>query len=275
MKIINTNKSFKFALAGALTLLVSSANASVIEGVGAFTAVGTAGHCPSFCTELFSYTSDGDEGSTQAYSELNEYAYGQAYSSFVSESYMPLLRVETNAAAYKNSLATAFSVQNFTNTGTETKTVNLDVNLHGSVSDNSSDNHNTDNYLSASIAILGGTSLDWYPNFATLVYEIGQRLIDPMGVYIGDGVDVNNSETVTFTVNAGESFYIVSEMRAKSQDGYADAWNTLSMSFKDGSDLQAAIQVATAPVSVPEPKTLFLLALCLLAILVKKRDLLA
>ncbi|MEJ6121342.1 hypothetical protein MT390_05585 [Vibrio sp. 2-Bac 85] len=273
MKIINTNKSFKFALAGALTLLVSSANASVIEGVGAYTSVGNSGYCPSYCSGSFSSASDGGEGSTQAYSELNEYAYGQAYSSFVSESYMPLLRVETNAAFKKSSSAMAWSVQNFTNTGLETKTIDLDVNLHGSVGNN--EEGYAYNYLSASIAIISGTSLQWYPSFGTLIYEIASPIMSPTSIYISDGLDVNIPETISFDVAAGESFYIVSEMRAASQNGYADAWNTLSMSFKDGSDLQAAIQVATAPVSVPEPKTLFLLALCLLAILVKKRDLLA
>ncbi|MEL0658799.1 PEP-CTERM sorting domain-containing protein [Psychromonas arctica] len=273
MAKLSINKSYKVAFVSAFSLFLSNVHATAIEGVGTYTSVGNYTNCPSYCNGS-SRSSDynDDEGQTESYTSLgvNGYGSGQAYSSFVSDSFLPLLRVETSAIAHSSTSATAFAVQNFTNTGTETKTVDLNVNLHGSVSDNESGYAN--NYLGASIAVLSGTSLDWYPSYATLVYEIGQPLLSPMSLYISDGLDVNVFDTISFDIEAGESFFIVSNMLAGAQNGYADAWSTLSMSFLDGSNLEAALQVATSPVDVPEPETLFLLGLGLIGLLFKKQN---
>lgn len=272
MKNKKTNKSLKLALAGALTLLMSNASATLISGVGAFASVGAFNYCPSYCTGDYSGNSNGGEGITEAYAEVTDYGYGQAYSSFVDGSYLPLLRVETSAGLRKEAGATAFSVQNYTNTGLSTKTIDLNINLHGSVASNTGD---ADNRLSANIAILGGTALEWYPRFGTLLSEVAAHLprIDLANLSISDGLDVNEFTTISFDIAAGESFYIVSEIRATSKNGYADAWNTLSMSFQNGSNLQAAIQTTspTNPTSVPEPETLFLFALGLTGVALRSR----
>ena len=268
------NNSLKMAAIGACSLFASNSFAIAIQGVGTYAGVSNYSNCPSFCYgSSGSYDSNGDEGQVESFASLsNESGVGKAYSSFVSGSYMPLLRVETSAIDRASTGATAFSVQNFTNTGTETKTVDLNVNLHGSVSSN--DPVHSSNYLSASIAIISGTSLEWYPSFGTLVYEVAQPLFNPLSLYIGDGLDVNDFDTISFDINAGESFFIVSNMQANADNGYANAWNTLSMNFTDSSNLQAALQVAgpSTPVSVPEPKTVFLFALCLAGLLLRKRS---
>lgn len=269
------NNSLKMAAIGACSLFASNSFAIAIEGVGTYAAVSNSSNCPSYCSGgTYSYDRNGEEGQVESYANLSAggYGNGQAYSSFVSDSYMPLLRVETSAIAHSRTGATAFSVQNFTNTGAGTKTVDLNVNLHGSVSSN--DSGYASNNLSAHIAIISGTSLEWYTDFGTLVYEIGQPLLNPISLFINDGFDVNVFDTLSFDINAGESFFIVSNMNASAQNGYANAWNTLSMNFTDSSNLQAALQVASTstPVSVPEPKTVFLFALCLAGLLLRKRS---
>jgi hypothetical protein len=268
------NSSLKIAAIGACSLFASNSFAIAIEGVGTYTGVSNYTNCPSFCYGN-SGSSDYDDGEGQVESSasltVNGYGSGKAYSSFTSDSYMPLLRVETSAIARSSTAATAFSVQNFTNTGSDIKTVDLNVNLHGSVASN--DSGDTSNHLSAQVAIISGTSLEWYPSFATLVYEVAQPLFNPIYLSISDGLDVNFFDTISFDVNAGESFFIVSNMNAYANNGYADAWNTLSMNFSDSSNLQAALQVAntSTPVGVPEPKTAFLLALCIVGLLLRKR----
>lgn len=268
------NNSLKIAAISVCTLFASNTFAIAIEGVGTYAAVSNFSNCPSYCSGgTHRYDTNGEEGQVESYVNLSAdgYGNGQAYSSFVSESYMPLLRVETSAIARSRTAATAFSVQNFTNTGTGTKTVDLNVNLHGSVSSNDSSYGN--NSLSAYVAIISGTSLEWYPDFGTLVYEVAQPLFSPLSLFISDGFDVNIFDTISFDISAGESFFIVSNMNAYAQNGYADAWNTLSMNFTDSLNLQAALQVASTstPVSVPEPKTAFLLALCMAGLLLRKR----
>ncbi len=264
-----TNKSIKLVLVGALSLLMANANAALIQGVGVYAGASTNSNCPSYCNGASTYASSGDEGVTEATAETNEYAHAKAYASFVPGSYLPLLRVETSAIEGRGAGATAYSVQNFTYIGTGTKSIELDVNLHGSVSSNSG------NSLSAGIAILSGTSLPWFPDYGSLVYEFGYglQMTSPEHLSIHTGDDVNTGTTITFDVNAGESFYIVSEMNANAKNGYADAWNTLSMNFRNGSNLQAALQVAspvTPPTGVPEPSSLAIFGLSLLLLLGRK-----
>lgn len=274
-----TNKSLKLAIAGALTLFMSNASATLISGVGAAAFASNASNCPSYCTSAnggeFTYSNDGGERTTNAYTTLNDYGYARAYSSFVDDSFLPILKVKANAGEGKKASATAWSVQNYTNTGFTTKTIDLDVNLHGSVASNAGSSSNN---LEAKIAILSGTSLEWNPHFGTLVYEIaefgGNSLIqDPLSLFISSGNNRNESATISFDIAAGESFFIVSEMNASSRNGYADAWNTLSMTFQNGSNLQAAIQTTspTNPTSVPEPETLFLFALGLTGVALRSR----
>jgi len=279
MNNLKTKNSFKLILAGTLSLLLSNANAALIDiedniisGVGAYAAASNSDNCPSFCIGGSSQRdSSGGEGATEAEAVANSDANAHAYSGFVPGSFLPLLRVETSADLRKKGGASAFSIQNFTNIGTETKTIELDINLHGSVSDNAGGY--SYNQLRADIAIIRGTSLEWYPNFSTLAYEFGNPIQSPTSLFINTGIDVNVLETITFNVDAGESFYIVSSMDATSNNGFSDAWNTLSMSFTDGSNLQAALQVATPqlPTGVPEPETILLFGLGLMGVFLRAR----
>jgi len=238
-------------LAMAATLPVTS-QAAIISGYGAYASTSTASNCPSYCSTSgggdFQYNQDGGEFSSSAFSQENSYANARASASLASTGYLPTLRVETNAGDNRGGFAEAFAVQGFTYDGTGPFTFNLDYNFDGSVGANPTGSINR-NELRADVAVLIGNDLEFYPDWATLVYEFGSNL-DNVGtdsLFITSGIDVNTSGSISFDLNAGDDFYVVTSAGARSVDGFADSWNTFSMSFEDDTGLTAA-SVSAVPV---------------------------
>jgi len=267
-------KSLPLTVAGIMLMLAGTANASFISGIGSHTDNTTASNCPSYCTSggggQFSRSVNGGENTSETYSEENSFGESRAYASFIEGSYLPLLRVETSAELRKGSFANAFAAQNYTYTGSGTKTIEIDINLHGSVENNTGGY--VRNQLRADFAIVTGTDLEWYPDFATLIYELAvDNVVYNNSLFISSGIDVNVSDTFSFDISENESFYVISSMGAASKNGYADAWNTLSMTFDDNSNLQAAIQGSNVA-AIPEPQTfaLFSLAIALMGLRLRK-----
>lgn len=73
----------------------------------------------------------------------------------------------------------------------------------------------------------------------------------PMQLFITDGLDVNKTGSLSFNIGAGESFFIVTSLKASSVNGYAKSWNTLSLDFTDPTNLVAVNQ--TPSTSIPAP----------------------
>lgn len=221
-------------------------NASIIDGYGTYASTSTASNCPSYCTTAdggdFQYDSDGAEFSNTAFAEESSYALGRAQSSLTGSTYLPDLKVLASSDLNKGGFATAFGVQGFTYSGTSAATITLDLDLHGSITDNPSGY--TYNVLSASVAVLIGSSLDWYPDFGTLVYEVAGGTTVRAGVeslFLGNpGINQSTSNFITFDIDPGDDFYVVAEMNASGQNGIADAWNTLTLNFDDDTGLAAA-----------------------------------
>ena len=153
-------------------------------------------------------------------------------------------------------------MQGYNYTGSDATTIDLELDLHGSVGDNASSGY-ANNNLRADVAVFIGDSLEWYADFATLYYEFAYDMEKvKSSLFIHDGMDVHDVDTLSFDLEPGQSFFVVASMEASSNNGYVDAWNTLNLNFDDDSDLVAASGGA-APVDVPEPASLGMLGLAL------------
>jgi hypothetical protein len=219
------------------------ANAAIIDGYGVSAAASTASNCPSYCTTAgggdFQYDNDGGEFNTSAYAFENSYAEGEAYAALNGMTYLPTLKVQASSDEGRQGSATAFGIQGFTYSGAAT-TINLDFNLHGSVVDNPTGY--TGNTLQASVAVLKGSQLDYYADFSTLVYEVAFDL-DTLGIesiFINEGINIDMPGFISFDIADGDDFYVVAQLRATGKNGYADAWNTLTLEFDDDTGLEAA-----------------------------------
>lgn len=245
-----------------------TANAAIISGYGVEASSYTASNCPSYCTTAgggdFQSDISGGEFITSAYSLETSYASGESQASLSGSTYLPTLRVRADASAGKGGFANAFGVQGFTYSGASSTTLTLNFNLHGSVGDGVSGYvYNT---LRTDVAVVYGSSLEWYPHFATLIYEIipgnNMDLVDAQSLFISNGTDVNTSSSITFDLDPGTDFFVIASMEAASKNGFADAWNTLTMSFDNDTGLAAA-----SVSSVPIPAAVWLLGSGLLGLL--------
>ncbi|WDE00180.1 PEP-CTERM sorting domain-containing protein [Thalassomonas actiniarum] len=250
-------------LSGAISF---TAQANLMTDYGAYAAGYTASNCSSACTTAnggdIINTNDGGLSSGSAYVSEVSYGYSQAYAALDGASYLPTLKVEASSDEQKGGNAEAFAMQHYSYTGTEATTIDLDINLHGSVGINNNDGY-SNNSLRADVAVFIGDSLEWSTDIATLYYELASGMEkDKTTLYINSGNDVNNLDSLSFDLQPGESFFVVASMRAKSRNGYADAWNTLSLNFEDDNGLVAA-SAGIVPVDVPEPTSLGMLGLAL------------
>jgi hypothetical protein len=238
---------------GLLLFAPLATNAAIVNGYGANASASTASNCPSYCTTAgggdFQYDSDGGEFSNTAFAEENSYALGRAQSSLTGSTYLPELKVLASSDVRRRGGATAFGVQGFTYGGATSTTITLDLNLHGSITDNLIGY--TGNTLTAKVAVLLGSSLNWYADFGTLVYEVAGETTQQAGVEtLGlstPGIDQSTSSFINFNINPGDDFYVVAQMAANGQNGIADAWNTLTLSFDDDTGLTAT-SVSTVPI---------------------------
>lgn len=253
------NNNTLSALAGILLVITSlSSQATIINGWGAYAATSTNDNCPSYCDGNSEYDSSGGEGSIFATAEQNSYGTAKALVDMSGSGYLPTLKVKASATAGKYAGATAFSSQGFNYSGQNDTSITLDINLHGSVGGNSSSNS-----LTAHIGIIIGTDFNFYPHFGTAYYECfcGR----PSGLEylnISSGNDINKAGSISFDLQAGESFFVISEMNASSRNGFVDAWNTLTLGFQDSTGLHA---VGGAPTgnTIPEPSSIILVLMAL------------
>lgn len=236
---------------GAVLSSPLASHAAIVGGYGAYASASTASNCPSYCTTAgggdFQYDADGGEFSDLAFAEELSYAEGRAQASLTGSTYLPELKVFTSADLAKGSGATAMGVQGFTYNGAGSASITLDLNLHGSITNNPSGY--AFNQITASIAVLIGSDLGWYPDFGTLVFEVSsldQGGLEYLGLS-GSGLNQTSTGSITFNIDPGQDFYVVAELNANSNNGIADAWNTLTMSFEDATGLSAA-SVNTVPV---------------------------
>jgi hypothetical protein len=240
-------------LLGFLVILCSQAfiRADITTGYGTFSSTST-----SVIQGDFKFDEHGGELMALAAAMENTYGISQAYSDTTGSSYLPNLKVRASSNEGFSASAKAFAVQGFSFSDSA-RDVQLNVNLHGSIINNPTGS--SSNSLSASLAVLKGSELGWYPSFGTLVFEVAgattQQLALGSAFLNTPGLDQNNATSMTFHLNPGDNFYVVAQLNANSRNGEADGFNTLSLSFTNASGITA----------VPEPSS-FALSLAVIAL---------
>ena len=247
-----------------LTLILSTplaAHAISVTGYGTYATTSTASNCTvigSCGTDNngdFQFDRNGGESITKSISSQNTYATARSSANLTGNTYLPILQVETRADFGKGATATATGVQGYTYTGVDSFMFDLDFNLHGSVVTNG---YAGTNELKAQVAILTGSQFDLYsPNFSDLYYENSATPLAKKSLTIADGIDVNSSDSLSFVLNNGDTFFILASISARSVDGFVDACNTLSLDYQNDQGLVAASAPQISAVPVPAAAWLF------------------
>jgi hypothetical protein len=235
-------------LLGALSIGSGQALALELGGYGTFVNSGTAGNCPSFCTgSAFADQSNGDAGAEFASAVESTYGIARGSARFASDqSYLPELKAYAESAVGKRATATSFASQLFTFSGAEARNINLQVNLTGSVFENAFGYSSSG--INASIAVVRGSNIPWYPSFGTLIFEavsaedrlaLGDAFINVPGI-------TSAQANLSFNLTPGESFFVVTQLTASSGNGVANAENTLKMNFDNAAGLVAITAVPEA-----------------------------
>jgi hypothetical protein len=71
-------------------------------------------------------------------------------------------------------------------------------------------------------------------------------------------------DSITFSVNPGDDFYVVANLSANAQNGIADGWGTLNLQFANATGL--------TPAAVPLPATIWLFAAACMGIFRTRRS---
>jgi hypothetical protein len=215
------------------------------SGYGTLVSSGTAGNCPSYCTGG-EFADQFDGGAGQVFASASEATYGTTHGSAafaVGQSYLPELKAYATAEVGKRASTTSFASQLFGYSGSEARTVTLQVDLTGSVFNNASGY--ASNAIGAQIAVVRGPDIPWYPSFGTLIFEaipaserlaLGNAFINTPGVTLAQ-------TSLVFDLLPGETFFVVTELRASSQNGVADASHTLTLNFDNAANLLAVTAV--------------------------------
>ncbi len=203
-------------------------------------------------------TSTGGDNIDSTYNEVD--GQNKALASLSGGDLLPTLKVmsQSSDSAYSGVIA----VQKFTYDGSEASDFFLNFNLHGDV------NSGASSPLRADIGVMAAEEVYFYSHygFATNFFEGGDGdMLGYESLFLGNGMDQNASDSISFNIQPGESFFVYASMEARATNGIVDAWNTLSMNFTDSTGLTAGSFVPPTG-SIPEPSNLALLLVALFLI---------
>lgn len=260
-----------------VTSLFNAAHASSVFGVQ--TSVNTLSPCPSFCggpTGSFDGSGDGGAGSVTASTTFSGVdGNGAAFADFSDiNNYLPIMGVKaySNAEGVGDDLtrssevsAWATGMHGYTYTGDVTITEGIDIALTGEMGGTTSFG---DVELAARVMVVLGTGISdfmtGYSAFDEYVFydDDGLGLVKLDSSYRGIQV-MGSPQTVTdslsFTLNPGDEFFVWSQLFAQgTRGGYADGYNTLTMSFVDGTNIIPTPSISGGIGEVPVPAAVWL-----------------
>jgi len=236
---------------GAAVLLSTSVFANVeLNNWGTATDIVSFSDCPSYCTGNIDSVSDGGIGSKQSSSTLNnDYGSAKAFAEINGSGFTPVLKAIAGAQAGTGIYAKAYGIQQYTYTGSETTSLELNLNLHGVISG--------EGRISGQVAVIKGDEIPWTGDMATLVYELVpyENVLGYESLFIVPGTDENAQTSFVFDVEPGDTFFVRADLNTRGlRSGSADAYNTFTMNFTDDSQLIATSDPKPQPEPEPEPE---------------------
>lgn len=214
-------------------LLFSLTNAHAVSTFGTFTRGGD-------LEPVSSFQEDGGEGASSASVSFSTYRAEAMFDPL--STYLPILRAESTGidATFDDDRTNAEAEAYQAFTSAITQTIFLDIALDSAVTNGP---NGTSGVLS-NVYVIGGPGFSVNDGFCSPgqftfdgIYLCGTRIAQSTSRSLNfsnlfnDGSSPNLSETLEFTVLAGESFGIYAELSAGSFQGTADAFNTLSLGF--------------------------------------------
>lgn len=204
---------------------------------------------------------DGGDGaiSASASGSGDFYSY-MVDADYSGPTYLPVMHsLSTSSGTIddQTTFAKATAYQSFVSSASQT--ITLDINLDALVSSSGDSASEQFTRAWAFISVWGGSTFQVSNNCS------GQRLFDGLSICgtqygfssleIHDADNISTlSDNLSFNVGNGETFGIYAFLTADSLDGSTDAYNTLTMSFTDDTN----ISVVNVPTAVPVPAAIWL-----------------
>lgn len=247
-------------MAAAALLLVSvSSHAAIVTGYGVSAGAATFPNCPSFCQGGSNERdSDGGEFATSATAQVNNTTANVfASGSFGGSAFTPVLRASADSplSAATQGTGGVTAIQGYTFTGGESTDFSLFVELDGTTIE---PQPSSDAVIGAELAVYILPNAPFVTDFGTLIFEIvplsGGTVLVQDQLFLTPGLGTTfASTTLDFTLNPGDEIYVFAGLNARAaRGGSADATNTLTLTFDDASQLQAA--------AIPVPAAIWLFA---------------
>lgn len=234
-------------------------------GWGASTSATTFANCPSFCTGDFKSDSDGGDGETSSSSSEQTSGDARASVAFNGPTELPTLKAFGSANAGKQASARAFAIQGYTYDGSEAIDALFDYTLTGNASTNGFNSRAT---ISASLAVVLGSDIEFVDDFSTLVFEVipfgrnGNKVVGTDQLFINPTTGNEVTSNIAVALNPGDEFFVVAQLNASGRNGTADSFNTLNLQFLNantGAQITSGLTAASLPPAVPLPAAAWML----------------
>ncbi|MFY0699667.1 MAG: hypothetical protein JXR04_02530 [Bermanella sp.] len=215
---------------------------------GTSASVVTYSDCPSYCTGTINTESDGAiEQNSTSITYADQSGSADVLAEINGLAFTPILKARSTSEQGRGASANAYGIQQYTYTGTEPTTIDLNIDLHGVVVG--------EGQVTGKVAVIKGSDIPWTGDMATLVYELVpyEDVLAYDSIYVSENTGEYASMVISFDLEVGDTFFVRADLLTRSRrGGSADAYNTFTMSFDDASQLVAASNPEPQPEPAPE-----------------------